>query len=261
LRCKWENAQRTLDSLLKGLETEAFEVTDEQERWVVYMQAQIAQGTGNLDEARRLFRLPILHDAPKVASANKRLGQVRDDLWTLSRLHLYLMDEGADDGESTDAVMALLRASVPDRHPNGHLHCALALASATKTAAAAAAARRRSDGHASAGGSNITRQKAELQKALELARALGNAQLLGMSMTAFVGIFFAQITVGEQARKSRSTARTLAMKCGDPLWVAVTDGMLLQSEEGERREVCDRELQTMVGNLAEAVRGRFIHHA
>ena len=207
LRCRWKDAQRSVDTLRKGLESEAFEVSEELERWVVYLQALIEQGTGNLEAARRIFRSPILHDARKMAGANKRLGQVRDDLWTLSRLHLFLMDDGEEDDEAAaDAVVALLRASVPDRHPNDHLRCALALASATKTAtpakAAAAAARRRSDGPgAAASASTITRQKAELQKALELARTLGNAQLLAMSMTAFVGIFFAHITVGEQARK------------------------------------------------------------
>jgi hypothetical protein len=263
LRCRWKDAQRSVDTLRKGLESEAFEVSEELERWVVYLQALIEQGTGNLEAARGIFRSPILHDVRKMAGANKRLGQVRDDLWTLSRLHLFLMDDGEEEDEAAaDAVVALLRASVPDRHPNDHLRCALALASATKTAtpakAAAAAARRRSDGPgAAASASTITRQKAELQKALELARTLGNAQLLAMSMTAFVGIFFAHITVGEQARKSRSTARTLAVKGGDPLWVAVADGMLLQAEEGERREAYERELQSTVRSLGEAVNARF----
>jgi hypothetical protein len=260
LRCRWKDAQRSLDTLRKGLLSEAFEVTEELERWVVYLQGLIKQGTGKLERAREIFHSPILYDTPKVTGANKRLGQVRDDLWTLSRLHLFLMDDGQDEDEAAaDAVVALLRASVPDRHPNDHLRCALALASATKTAtpakAAAAAARRRSDGPASS--ATITRQKAELQKALELARTLGNAQLLAMSMTTFVGIFFAHITVGEQARKSRSTARTLAVKGGDPLWVAVADGMLLQAEEGERREGYERELQATVASLGDAVNARF----
>ena len=105
----------------------------------------------------------------------------------------------------------------------------------------------------------ITRKKAELQRALELARALGNAQLLALSMSAFVGIFFAHITVGEHARKSRSTARGLALKGGDPLWVAVADGMLLQAEEeGGRRDGVERELQANVGKLGDAVRARFV---
>jgi hypothetical protein len=255
----------------KELASDAFEVTEELERWLVYMQAMIEQGTGNLDAARRLFRSPLLREAPKLAGANKRLGQVHDDLWTLSRLHLFLMG-GADDGDvedegAIDAAMATLRASIPDRHPNDNLRCALALASATKTGAAPTAPghRRASSGAGGAGAGGgggpptITRKKAELQRALELARALSNAQLLALSMSAFVGIFFAHITVGEQARKSRSTARGLALKGGDPLWVAVADGMLLQAEEeGGRRDGVERELQANVGKLGDAVRARFV---
>jgi hypothetical protein len=79
-------------------------------------------------------------------------------------------------------------------------------------------------------------------------------------MAAMVVMFFTDIVVGEQARKSRSTARILAKKAGDPLWIGVADGLALQGEfDAQEQDILYQEIAANMEKLEPEVQKRFLN--
>lgn len=98
---------------------------------------------------------------------------------------------------------------------------------------------------------SIIKKKGALQTALHMSRAISNAQLLAVTMVCMVNTFFTNI-VGKQARDGKHTARALAIRAGDPLWISVAGGIA----EGEDERV-QAEVEISVSRLPEQVRDRF----
>jgi hypothetical protein len=235
IHCNWTSARQSLKRLDKALESKSVPNSQHFVRWTTYLHGVIAQSNGNADSALQIFRSPVLLNIK--LSATKRLGSVYDDIGILSRLNLLLLLRSPDQPSNSEAqrVLTELTTLIPSSHPNSALQAALSLLSVITNPR-----------------DPIIKKKTALQTALNTSRAINNAQLLALTMTCMVSMFFTNI-VGEQARKSKRTAKALAQRAGDPLWISVAAGMA-QGEDGEQST---SEIDMNVSKLPEKVRERF----
>lgn len=216
--------------------------------FLYYLKGIIAQGTGDLMSAEQIYKNEIFNSALQVQTYQGS----RRDLAILAALNALIIHHNqfpsarippADENRTpkdhdnknnnnnnninknskinTSITIATLEP-LCQRHPNK------ALVSAYQLAATVASE------------SNTTMQlKQSLRNAIQTAREIGRPQLLALTMNLLADKFFKNI-VGQQTEKCASTGRNLAFKAGDPLWVAVADGMyasvLERSGSGERAE-------------------------
>jgi hypothetical protein len=235
IHANWKSARQALSLLDKALEDKSVPNSQHFVRWTAYLHGVIEQSNGNADSALQIFRSPLLLSVK--SSATKRLGSAYDDIAILSRLNLLLLVRSPDHPSNSEAqtILAELTALIPASHPNSALQAALSLLSVITNPR-----------------DPIIKKKTALQTALNTSRAINNAQLLAVTMTCMVSMFFTNI-VGEQARKSKSTAKALAVRAGDPLWISVAAGMA----KGEDGEQSASEVDSNMSKLPEKIRERF----
>jgi hypothetical protein len=246
INTEWGQARKMLHKLDARLQNWNFQDVSTLQRWTTYLHGVVEQGTGNGESASQIFRSPILMNTPKSGqSKNKRLAMVHDDVSILSRINLLFILRSPDRPPTAEAqqILSELETMVPQNHHNPVLRTSVALISAVLNPREA-----------------ITKTKGALRTALQASRASNNAQLLSISMTAMVSIFFMDITTGDQARQARNVALELAQRAGDPLWIAVANGMALQGElDPEKIEERHKDLDKVIGGMDENARKQFLN--
>jgi Cohesin loading factor len=245
IHTNWNPARKTLSKLesqLRSQENQNFEILL---RWISYLNATIEQGTGNTEAAKQIYISILEENVPKASLVSKRQGSTLDDLTLLCRLNLLLVLHSPEKSPTQEAQSILqdLLDSAPAEHPNPAIRSAMALITTIINPREA-----------------IIKKKTSLQQALTGSRTINNGQLLAVTMAAMVGMFFADIVVGGQARKSRATARALAKKGADPLWIGVTGGLALQGEtEKAEQNTLWEEIEESLDGLEEKAKERFIN--
>jgi Cohesin loading factor len=234
IHANWELARQSLKALEESLVTKPLPNTQQLARWTRYLHGIIEQSIGNTEAAAQIFRSPLVSTVKP--SATRRLGSVYDDVAILSRLNLLLLLRSPGQAPSAEAQTILdeLTTLIPSSHPNSAMRAALALLSAIINPR-----------------DPIIKKKGALQTALHMSRAINNAQLLAVTMVCMVSTFFTNI-VGKQARDGKHTARALAIRAGDPLWISVAGGIA----QGEDERV-QAEVDVSMSRLPEQVRDRF----
>jgi hypothetical protein len=232
-----------LSKLEEKLVSDTFHYSSNLSRWIMYLQGVVEQGCANTETAREIFQRILSQQISKVTMASKRSGSVSDDISILSRLNLLfiLRDPENPPSPESESILQDLMAMDATKHPNPAIRSAMGLITAMINPREA-----------------ITKKKAALQQALTGSRAINNGQLLAVTMAAMVGMFFTDIVVGDQARKSRHTARVLAKKAENPLWISVADGLALQGEHDPNEQyVLWQEIERNMDKLDDTVQKRF----
>lgn len=249
---KWDSSSKIVEHLKSGLAKLDTTNPEDFKRWIKYLEATIAQGTGDLDKALAIYQSPIfmLPDLP----AN-RLPTAQHDLAILASLNqlLILLPQQSF---LVDTILAALEPIALDHHHKSIISATwfvktLVDNEETKT---------------------IMGRKQVLQHSLQAARKMGNQQLLARCM-ALMNIFFFRNIVGEQAHKSMRTGFVLAQRnegeahdeggyTGGGLWTAVAGNMYadLLERQGALKdaEKLRDETEAVVEALPEKVKRRFV---
>lgn len=207
------------------------------------LKGMLEQGSGNTDKAIQCFRWVIQQAQLKASAANKRPALVSDDISIIARLNILLALRDKSKSPTTETEQLLQDLSVIDlqTHPNQAIRCAMAILSATSNPREA-----------------ITAKKQSLQLALTISRNINNYQLIAITMSAMVSMFFKDITVGDQAVKSRNTAWFLAKKAAAPLWIGVAGGLRTQGEHDEEvKGGIEKIMEGAMETLDEDIKRRF----
>jgi Cohesin loading factor len=245
IHSKWTPAREMLSTLEEKLKYNTFRNSPSLSRWITYLQAVMEQGCGNVEVAAQLYQSTLSQQSSKVTMASKRPGSASDDLSILSRLNLLfiLRDPEKPPSPVSETLLQDLDSMDAAKHPNPAIRSAMGLISAMINPREA-----------------ITKKKAALQQALTGSRSINNGQLLAVTMAAMVSMFFTDIVVGDQARKSRHTARVLAKKAENPLWISVADGLALQGEQDPNEQyVLWQEIERNMDKLEGSVQKRFLN--
>jgi hypothetical protein len=245
-KADWGAARQVLNKLDLKIQKWNFQDAATLRRWTTYLHGVVEQGTGNAESAAQIFRSPILMNAPQTGSAkNKRVTSIHDDISILSRLNLLFILRSPDRPPTSEAQQLLseLKEMVPSSHYNPVLRSSLGLISAVLDPR-----------------DPIATRKEALRSTLESSRVSGNTQLLAVSMTAMVSIFFTDITAGNQPRAARNAALVITQRAGDPLWHAVASGLCLQGEL-DPKKIADRhtDIDKAIGQMDEKARTMFLN--
>jgi len=259
----WSAARKCLDILKASIRR--FELstnTDLFSRWSTYLEAAIAQGTGDVDKALSLFQSPLF-TIPEVPP--NRTPNAQQDLAILASLNaLLIIRSPTHPSHHLAAPILTALETLALNHPNKSLQSATYL---LKTLLEDPAT------------SKIIKQKQSLQQALSLARKVSNQQLLTLSMNLMTSLFFKDI-VGDQATKSFHAGWVLAKRCeasgagsgssssGEAadgrggLWTAVAGSMWADTLEKQgtsgKAEELRREARDILERLPGGVKERFV---
>lgn len=264
-QANWSAARKCLDILKAAIQRfEESTNTDRFSRWSTYLEAVIAQGTGDVDKALSLFQSPLftIPDVPP-----NRIPTAQQDLAILASLNaLLIIRSPTHPSHHFAGPMLAALEPLALNHPNKSLQSATYL---LKTLLEDPAT------------SKIIKQKQSLQQALSLARKVSNQQLLTLSMNLMTSLFFKDI-VGDQATKSFHAGWVLAKRCeasgaasasasasgGEAedgkggLWTAVAGSMWAETLEkqgtGGKAEELRREARDILERLPDGVRDRFV---
>jgi len=257
----WTAARKCLDVLRASIQRfEAGINTDQFSRWSTYLEAVIAQGTGDVDKALSLYQSPLF-TIPEVSS--NRMPTAQQDLAILASLNaLLIIRSPAHPSHHLAGPMLTALEPLALKHPNKSLQSATYL---LKTLLEDPAT------------SKIIKQKQSLQQAITLARKVSNQQLLTLSMNLMTSLFFKDI-VGNQATKSFHAGWLLAKRCEASgtdggsgsemadgkggLWTAVAGSMWAemlekQGSDGNAEEL-RREARDILERLPDGVKERFV---
>lgn len=243
IQTKWTEAHQLLFELETQLNNANYSSDNHHRRWVMLLKGMVEQGSGNTDKSIQSFRWVMQNEPTKPTTANKRSALTSDDISVLARLNLLLALRDKSPIPTTETEQMVQDLSTMDltHHPNQAIRCAMAILSATSDPKEA-----------------ITIKKQSLQQALTISRCINNVQLISITMAAMVSMFFKDITVGEQASKSRETAWFLAKRAAAPLWIGVAGGLRLQGEHDEEaRKGIATAVEGAMEMLDEGVKRRF----
>jgi len=234
-RSDWMAARSSLSALeeLSGSALMPTSVELTFARWTAYVQATIAQGTGDTDTALKLYQSSFFA-LPRPSP--HRLANVATDLSILAAMNtisILRMQPVIFSQPEAHTVPALLEQLEPlcCTHSNASLRAALSLLKAICPTSTTT-------------GPTILKTKQHINICLQTAQSAHNSQILAIAMAFTAARFFKDI-VGAQAEKSSTTARALAKRAGSKLWLSVADGMLAGTlvgsgkgaeAEGARRE-------------------------
>jgi hypothetical protein len=260
-QANWTGARKCLDILKASIQR--FEMgtkTGRFKRWRTYLEAVIAQGTGDVDKALSLFQSPLF-TIPELPP--NRTPTAQQDLAILASLNtLLIIRSPTHPSHHLAGPMLAALEPLALNHPNKSLQSATYL---LKTLFEDPAT------------SKIIKQKQSLQQALSLARKVSNQQLLTLSMNLMTSLFFKDI-VGDQATKSFHAGWVLAKRCeasgtsassgGESadgkggLWTAVAGSMWAETLEkqgaGGKAEELRKEARDILERLPDGVRERFV---
>ena len=239
-RGEWESAKEMIDHMRRESAQNITKSETFADMFLYYLMGIVAQGTGDLATAERVYTSKSFINA---LQDQKYQGPRRDlaILATLNALIIYhnstqsnqlspadINHTHNDENNSNSNPYTRTNINIATLEPLCQRHPNRAIVSAYQLAATIA------------GESSTTMQlKQSLRNAIQTAREIGRPQLLALTMNLLADKFFKNI-VGQQTEKCASTGRNLACKAGDPLWIAVADGMyasvLERSGNGERAE-------------------------
>ena len=235
-RTAWSTAQEQLQHIKNIVATQGSQTPDDLGLTLQYLEGVIHQGEGRLESALTAFQCPSL----AISQDNRPLAsQIQSELSILSALNTLLIIRSRP--QRTHEIPRLLENLEPlcKNHPNRSILTAYNLVIATVSAP-----------------DSIVRTKQCLQLALQAAKALGNKQLLCMTLTFLSWRFFRGV-VGEQAEKSAKTSHHTARMGSDRLWMSVSAGVLGDALEIQGRlqeaEAVKEEGRKLAAGLPAAV--------
>jgi hypothetical protein len=231
-RTDWELASQILKELRRAAEELGDSLPDAVRCLTQYATGVIAQGTGNVVAALAAFESPIftLSQSPSKTMRN----DPRRDTAVLAALNTILILR--DPSHPSHARLPQILSAVEpfcQGSSNKYLQAAYYLVCATVQT------------------DSTIQTKQFLQQALQSATAIGNSQIVCMTLTFMSWKYFRGV-VGEQSEKSARAGRAMAKKANDRLWVSVTDEMLAetldrQGKAEEARNVRDEAYRVMMG--------------
>lgn len=183
---------------------------------VLYVKGVYHQGTGNLDQAYKIFSDPRFDIAPASDTQASGVGANPPEISLLAALNkIWIMQEPSrrDVAQTTDLLEAV--------RPYCADHADIDIRTAFNLVAAAI------ETHPP---QSMQTVKRHISTGLKFAQAANNTQLLGVALNLMRSCLFDSV-VGEQAVKSAKAGRAQAQKAGNLLWMSVGEGMLAQTEE------------------------------
>ena len=242
----WEDAERTLQDLERGLKYMVDANVEDLSRWTAYLSALIAQGTGDLDTALRVYQSPMfsLPDQPP----SMRLSSAADELSLLAGLNTVLIMRNPSHAQHRNAsslVQTLEVQTLP--HRNKALGAITFLLKAHDPA--------------QSGTETIIHRKQNLQHGLTAARAMSNSQVLAIAINFMNTMFFRGIA-GPQSNKSLQTGYVLSKRSGSPLWTLVASNMWTETMEqecvrGQQYSQLKQDAETAEEKLPDIIRQAF----
>ncbi|KAF2836898.1 hypothetical protein M501DRAFT_996019 [Patellaria atrata CBS 101060] len=203
-RGEWAAARSNLDILRNSLQSSVLEDPVSLVRLTLYLSGVIDQGTGNTDAALATYHSPAL----TLPEGPQRLSEHHQDICLLAALNsLFILRDPAHPQHYLSQILLVRLEPLCASHTNKSISSAFHLVRAVSNPT-----------------DPIIKKKQSLNIALHTAKTVGNTQLLAISMAFMTSMFFTNI-VGEQAEKSASAARQLAIKGASGLWTAVADAM------------------------------------
>ncbi|CAK1361559.1 hypothetical protein CB0940_03079 [Cercospora beticola] len=215
-----------------------------------YLDAVVKHGSGDLEEALRLYRSPALQ-VPLLGSTESGMAPM-NPIKVLSALNSVEILHSQ--GKSKEAGLLLDWTEpycVVTRNSDGGEHGSRAMESLFCMLKAVASQR---------AGGLIIDTKSILQRSVKAAQAVGNDQLLMCVMNIMTDAWFKNI-VGQQAVSSGKSARGLAGKNNNKLWRAVgtrmyADTLELSGQLGQAEEM-RQDAQQLMANLPPNLRDAF----
>lgn len=208
-RTDWELANQTLKELRRAAEDLGDSLPEAVRCLMQYATGIIAQGTGDVVAALAAFESPILSLSQSTSKTARN--DPRRDTAILAALNtILILREPSHPSHSR--LPQVLSAVEPfcQGSSNKYLQAAYYLVCATVQT------------------DSTIQTKQYLQQALQSATAIGNSQIICMTLTFMSWKYFRGV-VGEQSEKSARAGRAMAKKANDRLWVSVTDEMLAET--------------------------------
>jgi len=210
-------------------------------KWELFLKASILQGTGETEKALLLYqssdlRLPI--------NASHKLQDLETDLCILATLNsvLITIDPHHPEHMKTAALHQSMSPFIVN-HTNKSLRAAHDLLRSILNPQ-----------------DKLIDKKKHFHNCLTAARAVNNTQLVSIALSLMCTMFFTNV-VGEQARKSVSSARALADRSKSTLWRSVAAGLQEQTclRHGNEAEAmaAASDGEQLVTALPDAVKANF----
>ncbi|KAJ5778966.1 hypothetical protein N7457_006686 [Penicillium paradoxum] len=237
-RTDWDLASQTLNDLRQVFQELESNLPDTIECLMEYAAGTIAQATGDLNTALKVFQSPLLSLDP-ATSKTARNDPCRDTR-ILAGLNtvLILRDPSHSSHSLLNTVLTTLEPFCQSS-PNKYIQAAYYLVCATVHS------------------ESTIQTKQYLQQALQSATAISNSQITCMTLTFMSWKYFRGV-VGEQAEKSARAGRAMAKRANDRLWASVTDDMLAETLErqgkSEEAHSVREEGQRLISGLPPRVR-------
>ncbi|KAJ5669249.1 hypothetical protein N7462_010319 [Penicillium macrosclerotiorum] len=238
-RTDWEPASHSLNELRQVTRKIGPNLPKSVECLMEYAAGTIAQATGDLAGALKIFQSPLLSLSPS-ASKTSRNDPCRDTCILAALNSVLIIRDPAHPSHSHLPVIQTLLDSFCQNSPNKYIQAAYFLVCATVQT------------------DSTLQTKQFLQQALQSATAISNSQITCMTLTFMSWKYFRGV-VGEQAEKSARAGRAMAKRANDRLWASVTDEMLAdtlerQGKNEEARGVRE-EGQRLIQGLPPGLKG------
>jgi hypothetical protein len=181
-----------------------------------YLSGVCFQGTGELENALRMFKDPKLRVSDRPGSSMSPEDKVQGELGLLALLNtLWIQQADAHHDAVQNTAMITKLEPLCANHPNRNVETAFKLVKATVPT------------EPPTSGVKI---KTFLGSALEAAKSTSNKQFLCITLAVMCNRFFVGV-VGTQADKAGRAAVFQAKRTRNTLWMSVTNGMLAENLE------------------------------
>ncbi|KAJ5752276.1 hypothetical protein N7520_009193 [Penicillium odoratum] len=210
-RTDWDMASQSLKDLRQVVQEIGPNIPQPIECLMEYAAGTIAQATGDLADALRIFQSPLL-SLSSSASKTTRNDPCRDTRILAALNTVLLIRDPAHPSHSHLSTVMTTLESFCTSSPNKYIQAAYFLVCATVQT------------------ESTIQTKQYLQQALQSATAISNSQITCMTLTFMSWKYFRGV-VGEQAEKSARAGRAMAKRANDRLWASVTDEMLADTLE------------------------------
>ncbi|KKA27061.1 hypothetical protein TD95_002460 [Thielaviopsis punctulata] len=212
---RWSPVQESIDRLQTVLDTKGDSTVD---ILALYLRGIYLQGTGDLDEALKVFNDPRFEISTIGGTRSTKL-----DIAILAALNkIWIMQHPQISRSGEVSALLSILEPICMNHPDLEIQTVYNLAVATIiTEPPQSLSQIKTSMHASLSGSKLTHNKHCLAIALNVMRSK----------------LFEHV-MGEQALKSAKAAAAQAKRAGNLLWMSVAEGMLAQSHEvmGQMKE-------------------------
>jgi Cohesin loading factor len=240
-RSEWEQARNLLNEIGSISSILQTHVPAELLCLARYLAGTICQGTGELNQALNVFRS---NDLALPSNCNKTsYNNIRRDIALLAAINTILIIRSPSH-PSHHLLPSILSTIDPylSASPNKHLLASRSLLISSLP---------QSTHHllTTDSLSSTLLTKKHLSTALNIAKAIGNAQITAMTLSVMSAKFFKGV-VGEQAEKSARAGQNMAYKSGMRLWMSVSNGMLAETLERQGKSEEAGRVQAQALRLA-----------